>query len=470
MIDVDELRAHPLFAGLSDRRLRWLREHVIEVRTRAEDLIVREGEKRTVFSVVLEGEFAARKFSGSQQIPTSRFVAPSFFGAVSLLSGAPPAGSIRAISDGRLVDVPEQVFRKLLVVSETFSLLIFRSTADRLAKRDATMGNQQKLAALGRLAAGLAHELNNPAAALVRTADCAVAALEMLMSAEVEVRRSAIPADVMDLIDGLGKRAAATRGGPWSVGLNTLTQSAAENALAGWLALRQLAKPWLHAPCLVSAGITQKDLVPLADRLVVEQFAAGIHWLVATLEMYSLMEETRRGSSRISEIIRAMKSYSHMDQAPQQEVDVHEGIEDTLVIMRHRLGQGIVVRREYDRSLPHLTVYGSELNQVWTNLIDNAIDAMKGGGELIVRTRRELEEAVVEFTDNGCGIPDEVMPHLFEPFYSTKSPGEGTGLGLDISYQTVVNRHQGTIHVASRPGQTTFQVRLPLRAREAGEG
>jgi signal transduction histidine kinase len=160
-----------------------------------------------------------------------------------------------------------------------------------------------------------------------------------------------------------------------------------------------------------------------------------------------------------------MKSYSRMDQAPQQEVDIHEGIEDTLLIMQHRLKHGITVQREYDRSLPQLTVYGSELNQVWTNLIDNAIDATSGRGDIIVRTYRETDEAVVEITDNGTGITDDVMPHLFEPFFTTKPPGQGMGLGLDISYQTVVNRHRGALLVSSRPGKTTFQVRLPLVAK-----
>jgi signal transduction histidine kinase len=157
-----------------------------------------------------------------------------------------------------------------------------------------------------------------------------------------------------------------------------------------------------------------------------------------------------------------MKSYSHMDQAPQQEVDVHDGIEDTLIVMQHRLKQGVKVRREYDRSLPRLTVYGSELNQVWTNLIDNAVDAMNGAGELVIRTCRDFDDLVIEITDTGTGIPEAVMPHLFEPFFTTKPPGQGTGLGLDISYRTIVNRHGGAIRVSSCPGCTTFQVRLPL--------
>lgn len=466
MIDLDTLRELPLFADLSDQRLLWLRENLTEVKVKAGQVLVREGETEPAFSIVLEGEVAAMKFSGAQQIPTARIIAPSFFGAGSLLSGTPSLGTLKAATDGRLAQLPERAFRELLVASEAFSRLIFRSAIERLTTLEATVRNREKLAALGKLAAGLAHELNNPAAALARTADCAVAALAMLKVAAVEFRHSAIPADAVSTLDSLGERQAPGNG---VAGANTLQQSEAEDALGEWLAAHGVAKPWLQAPCLVRVGIVQEDLASLAASLTTEQFAAGIHWLVATLELHSLMEETRSGSVRISEIIRAMKSYSHMDQAPQQEVDLHDGLEDTLIIMHHRLKQGVTVRREYDRSLPHLMVYGSELNQVWTNLIDNAIDAMDGRGEIIVRTCREMDDAVIEITDNGPGIADEVMPHLFEPFYSTKPLGEGTGLGLDISYQTVVNRHGGAIRVSSRPGQTTFQVRLPLASREPSE-
>ncbi|AXF05489.1 cyclic nucleotide-binding protein (plasmid) [Paraburkholderia hospita] len=324
---------------------------------------------------------------------------------------------------------------------------------------EATLRNREKLAALGTLAAGLAHELNNPAAALVRTADRAVAALATLKVAHIELRDSSMPVEAMKNLEGLGERQGLTN---VMSAIDALKQNQAADALSDWLVAQGVGKAWLLAPCLVSAGILQEELDPLAVTLNREQFAAAIHWLASTLELSALMEDIRVGSVRISGIIRAMKSYSHMDQSPQQEVDIHEGIEDTLIIMQHRLKQGVTVHREYDHNLPHLSVYGSELNQVWTNLIDNAIDAMSGKGEIVVRTYREMDEAVVEFTDNGTGIADDVMPHLFEPFFSTKPPGQGTGLGLDISYQTVVNRHRGALLVSSRPGQTTFQVRLPL--------
>jgi signal transduction histidine kinase len=463
MIDLAKLRAVPPFADLSDERLRWLGEHLTEVDVKAGDVLRLEGDTKPVFFIVLEGECQATKFSGAKQIPTNRFIAPSFFGGASLLAGTPSPGTVVAATDGHLALLPERGFKELLLASEAFSRAIFRSSLDRLSTLEATVRNREKLAALGTLAAGLAHELNNPAAAVARTADCAVETLAMLKNAAVALSLSTVPPDAMSALDSLGARKGQGNG----PAANALQQSEAEDALLDWLAKLGIARPWLMAPSLARIGVGPADLEPLAARLNEEQFAAGIQWLAATLELRSLVEETRRGAVRISEIVKAMKSYSYMDQAPQQAVDLHDGIEDTLTIMHHWLKHGVTVRREYDRSLPNLVVYGSELNQVWTNLIDNAIDAMEGKGEIVIRTGRDANDAVVEITDNGPGIAPEVMPHLFEPFFTTKPLGEGTGLGLDISYQTVVQRHGGEIRVDSRPGRTTFQVRLPLAPRGA---
>ncbi|GAB7547912.1 ATP-binding protein [Cupriavidus sp. CuC1] len=462
MIGLADLRRLPFLADISEERLAWLCANLVEVTMKEGEVLVRQGEYRPVFSLVLAGEVAAMIRSGGQQIPTNRFVAPSFFGGASLLSGAPAPGTLVAVCDGRLGELAAPAFRELLAACEPFSRLIFRHTIDRLNLLESTARNREKLAALGTLAAGLAHELNNPAAALARTADCTLAALGVLKDAAVELSHCAIPPETLNALDALSERR-PPGGAAQSAG--ALQRSEAEDALANWLAEHGVQRPWLMAPCLVKMGIAREDLAPAAASLTAGQFTAGMHWLVATMDLRALMEDTRLGAARISEIVRAMKSYSYMDRAPQQEVDLRVGIEDTLTILHHKLKQGVSVRLDFDRELPHVVAYGSELNQVWTNLIDNAIDAMQGTGEIVVRTRRELDFAVVEITDNGPGIAPDVMPHLFEPFFTTKPQGQGTGLGLDISYQTVVNRHGGAIHVKSRPGETTFQVRLPLMPR-----
>ena len=216
------------------------------------------------------------------------------------------------------------------------------------------------------------------------------------------------------------------------------------------------------APTLVSLGYDNDALNTLVETFTADQFCAVIDWLNDTYTIYSLLEEIGQGAGRISEIVRALKGYTYLDQAPIQTVDIHDGLDSTLVILRSKLKQGVTVHREYEEGLAHIQARGSELNQVWTNLIDNAIGAMNGDGEITLRTRSDDRWVVVEVEDNGVGIPEENLPNLFDPFFTTKPPGEGTGLGLNISHNIIVQRHQGRIDVTSQPGKTRFEVRLPL--------
>jgi signal transduction histidine kinase len=245
-----------------------------------------------------------------------------------------------------------------------------------------------------------------------------------------------------------------------------LQRSEAESRLGDWLAARRVAKPWLSAPVLVAHGIAPADLDPLANNLEAAQFDAAVGWIARVLDLRAMMDEAMQGSLRISDIVAAMKSYSFMDQGPQQEIDIHDGIDNTLTVMTHEMKRGIQVTRDYDRSLPRLPVYGSELNQVWTRLIENAIEAMDGRGSITIRTRRDAHCAVVEITDDGPGIPPDVVTHLFEPFFTSEripdAQHEGLGLGLHIAYRIVVNRHGGAIQARSSAAGTTFQVSLPL--------
>jgi signal transduction histidine kinase len=251
--------------------------------------------------------------------------------------------------------------------------------------------------------------------------------------------------------------------------LDALARSDREAEWEAWLDERGIENAWEVAPVLVNLGYAQDEVAALVADFSLAQFAAAIEWLHCSSTVYSVVEEISHGSSRISEIVRALKTYTYLDQAPIQTVNLHQGLDSTLIILRSKLASGVTVRREYAPDLPSIEAYGSELNQVWTNLIDNAIDAMNGKGEITLRTRRDGQWAIVEIEDNGPGIPPQVLPNIFDPFFTTKPPGQGTGLGLNISHNIIVQKHRGRIDVYSQPGQTRFEVRLPLH-RAAGEG
>jgi signal transduction histidine kinase len=461
MSDLSRLFEMALFNDLSDARREWLRANLAEHHLKKGDVLLREGQRVTHQFILLDGELITEKAIGGRQVFDDRRPAPVSIAEASLLSEMPLPLTFIAATDCYLAALPEPVVRTLLNECGSFRRHIFRSMYSRISAYDTFILNGEKLAALGRLSAGLAHELNNPAAAVARAADGMRESLDHLRQATPALVLSAMPAEVVDKLSGWASRAApavdATPGA-------ALQQSEAENLLADWLAARGLAKPWLIAPQLSTGGFSPAVLEPVAASVTLEQFDALIRWLAAALELRSLANQAWIGAGRISEIVKAMKDYSYMDQAPLQEVDIHSGIEDTLTIMRHKLKQGVTVTRDYDRTLPHVPVYGSELNQVWTNLIDNAVDAMDGSGELTIRSRRDGNFAIIEIADTGSGIPSHIMPRLFEPFFTTKPPGKGSGLGLHIAYRSVVQRHNGMISVASKTGETVFKVRLPLSA------
>ena len=245
-------------------------------------------------------------------------------------------------------------------------------------------------------------------------------------------------------------------------GLDPLARGDAEDALAGWLDERGVENAWDVAPTLLDAGLGEDTLRPLVAQLPGESLAEALAWLESSVRTRTLLAEVCQSTKRMSELARAVKSYARTEEHPQADVDVHEGLENTLLMLTYKLKHGVEVTRHYERSLPHLTANASELIQVWTNLVDNAIDAMKGQGHLEVRTARDGDGLLVEIIDDGPGILPDVLPQIFEPFFTTKPAGQGTGLGLDISHRIVVDNHHGTLRVESRPGRTAFQVRLPL--------
>jgi signal transduction histidine kinase len=337
--------------------------------------------------------------------------------------------------------------------------------ADRI--RETTIVDQQrdKLMSLGQISAGLAHELNNPAAAVRRAASSLRLTIHSAREAALKLEKRGLPLSSRLFIAQLDRDWIEQAGA--QPALDTLERSEREEEFAAWLETHGVPNSWSIAAALVDAGCERSTLEEVAQQIPAEFLADAFTRLTASFTISRLIQEIESGSGKISELVRAVKEYSYMDQMPEQEVDIHSGLENTLVMLRHRLKHGIEVFRDYDRTLPPICAHGSELNQVWTNLISNSIDAMNENGELRIRTAREGACAVVEVIDNGPGIPPELQPRIFEPFFTTKPVGEGTGLGLDTVYRIVTNHH-GNVGFKSRPGETRFIVRIPFsKSREA---
>ena len=327
-------------------------------------------------------------------------------------------------------------------------------------QQEVTLRQSEKLATLGRLSAGMAHELNNPAAAAQRGAGQLVATFSQLQQTHLNLGKLELTDEQLDTLLELNQLAKERAKQPTN--MDALARRDLESELEAWLEGQSVEDAWDAAPSLVNLGYNQAELKKLIAEFNPSQFTAVIDWLNSTHTIYSLLEEIGQGTGRISELVKALKDYTYLDQAPIQQVDVHEGLDSTLVILRSKLKAGVNVHREYDQKLPEIEAYGSELNQVWTNLIDNAIDAMNGQGEINIRTYLEDQWVVVEIVDNGSGIPAEIQPNLFDPFFTTKAPGKGTGLGLNISHNIIVQKHHGRIDIYSKPGETCFAVRLPI--------
>lgn len=334
-----------------------------------------------------------------------------------------------------------------------------RDLEKRYLRQELALRQNEKLATIGRLSASLAHELNNPASAaqqsahrlaqvLVRTDEAYLHLLAAPLTAEQHARLAALEQCVEERV-----RAPLHLGG--------LERSDRVEAVEEWLLAQGTAVEGA-ASTLVELGQTEESLPELVHDFARVQWPALLTWFCGRFTSHALLAEIHEGATRISTIVQALKLYSYLDQGPVQQVDVHQGLESTLLMLRSKLGSGIIVQRNYAPELPHIEAYGSELNQVWTNLIDNAIDAMGKQGTLTVNTRREGDGVAVEIIDSGSGIPAEVQPKIFDPFFTTKAPGQGSGLGLSISHQIVVQKHGGKLAVTSQPGHTCFALWLPL--------
>jgi signal transduction histidine kinase len=461
----DFLRRVPLFAGLPDEAFIQLVQMARPLAVRGGELLMVEGSPGDSLYVIMEGRFRASKRSGQEEVTLAECGPGDVLGEISLLDLSPRTATVRAIEDSALLMIDQRTFKEVIASSPTAVLAILRTVTSRLRNTEAMLVQSEKMAALGTLAAGLAHELNNPAAAARRSATLLRTSMHTLLQRSAALHVLDFTPHQVATLDRL--REEIERLPEPAAQLDPLIASDRESEFVAWLDEHSVDADWEVAPALVAAGWDVAKLQGLTAEFAESQLAGVIQWLTAGMSNEALLQEVGESASRISEIVKAVKSYAYLDQAPVQNIDIPQGLDNTLVILRHKLKAGITVVKEYEVDLPRIEAYGSELNQVWTNLLDNAIDAMQGLGILTLRALRDGEWVVVDICDDGPVISPEIQSRIFDPFFTTKPLGEGTGLGLHITYN-VVQKHRGHIRVTSQPTSTCFEVRLPLQLRRPG--
>lgn len=459
---VERLRNVPLFSELPDEDLERLCRGTEEVHLPAGELLFSEGDEGDRAFVVMDGQIEIVKATAGGEMLLA-LQTEGVVGEMALLENAPRNASVRARADTTLLAIPKARLDELLDSSPSASRAFFEVFLARWRDTQSSLQQSERMAQLGTLTAGLAHELNNPAAAVNRSAGQLIDAAARYGEARATVALN-LDQKGRDLVDRLLAEVQERRGvGPT---LSALERSDLEESVEDWLADRGVDRSWELAPGMVDAGFTTESLSEIAAQLVPERLSEVIGLLHVAQDQLSMLHQIEEGTRRMSEIVKALKSYSYLDQAPVQNVDVTAGLEDTLLLLSHK-AKGVEIVRDYAANLPTIEAQGSELNQVWTNLIDNALyalsDAEVENPRVRIGTMTTDGGVAVEIEDNGPGIPDEIRERIFDAFFTTKPPGSGTGLGLDISQNIVLYHHGGQLTVDSEPGRTVFRIELPLR-------
>ncbi len=460
-VTVADLRPVDLFDDLDDGELaawaRAARMHELP----AGEILSEQGTGSTGLHLLLEGELLTMLVGeGDRTEPVGRMTAPTWVGAIATLTEGTLNVRMQAAGRCRIASIEPETARGLMLSYPAVHRRIMRQVAPVMSRITGIEQNRERLAALGTMAAGLAHELNNPAAAAQRAAADLGTALERVIGAFAHFVESGTSLENAQRLVDLQAEAMTRQAG--RTPLDALDAADAEDELLERLEALGVAEPWRLAEPLSLAGI-DADWLERVAAAAGPATGSALDWVAASLTARGLVGELTESTQRISHLVGAVRSYAYMDRGDTVEVDVHEGLETTLVVLGHKLkASEIEIVRDYDRSLPKVTVRGSELNQVWTNLLDNAIDAVGTRGTITLRTLREGPCLAVEISDDGPGIPTDVIDHVFDPFFTTKDVGKGTGLGLDAAHRIVTVRHDGAITVDSKPGATTFHVRLPL--------
>ena len=466
----DQLRELFLFEALDDEQLAWLSAHGRVEHRHVGERVYSQGEPATCFFVLLEGTVVMRRRVEGSDVEISRTNQRGVYSGatqafVRTSEPEPYNGTMEAVTDSRFVVFESAEFADAFRSWFPMAMHLLEGLFTGIRSSNQIVAQRERLLSLGRLSAGLTHELNNPAAAAVRataTLRERVAAMRHklgnLASGKVDGETlTRLTAVQEEAVEKLAK----------APSLSAMEAGDAEDELTDWMDERGVRAAWELAPTLAAAGITPDWLERVSGAVAPPHLENGLRWVTYALETELLMNEIDDATQRISSLVAAAKQYSQMDRAAHQDINVHEGLKSTLTMMSAKL-KDLTVVKDFDRTLPDVPAYPGELNQVWTNLIDNAVSAMRGPGgsgtgTLTVRTALEGECVLVEIGDTGPGIPPELTTKIFEPFFTTKPVGEGTGLGLDISYRIVVQRHGGDLRVRSVPGDTRFQVLLPLR-------